>query len=165
MITQVLTNTADRSLALMDTALRRRFHFEEMMPRPELLAEIDVEGVDIQRLLKRMNARITALYDREHTLGHAFFMPLREEPTLAKLREVFERQILPLLQEYFFEDWNKIRLIVGKDLIMEEAVEDDLFDENPDGLVNPKTYRIHHAALDKAETYTRIYDNAAKLKV
>jgi len=158
-------NTADRSLALMDTALSRRFHFEEMMPKPELLAGIDVEGVDIQRLLTRMNARITALYDREHTLGHAFFMPLREEPTLVKLREVFERQILPLLQEYFFEDWNKIRLVVGKDLIIEEAVEADLFDENPDGLVNLKTYRIHHAALDKVETYTRIYDKAAKLKV
>jgi hypothetical protein len=88
-----------------------------------------------------------------------------KQRTLAKLREIFERQILPLLQEYFFEDWSKIRLVVGKDLIIEEAVEADFFDENPDGLVNPKTYRIHHAALDKAETYTRIYDKAAKLKV
>ncbi|MDQ5767995.1 McrB family protein [Thiothrix subterranea] len=150
-------NTADRSLALMDTALRRRFHFIEMMPQPELLAGIDVEGVNIERLLTRMNARITALYDREHTLGHAFFMPLRDEPTLMKLREVFERQILPLLQEYFFEDWNKIRLVVGKDLVIEEAVDTDLFDDLVDGMVNPKTYRLNLTALDRAETYIRIY--------
>jgi 5-methylcytosine-specific restriction protein B len=155
-------NTADRSLALMDTALRRRFHFEEMMPKPELLADIEVEGVNIQRLLEKMNKRITALYDREHTLGHAFFFPLKNESRLAKLREIFERQILPLLQEYFFEDWNKIRLVVGKELILEETVDDDLFDDNTDGLVNSKTYRINHAALDKAETYIRIYNRAAK---
>jgi 5-methylcytosine-specific restriction protein B len=155
-------NTADRSLALMDTALRRRFHFEEMMPKPELLADIEVEGINIQRLLEKMNKRITALYDREHTLGHAFFFPLQNEPTLMKLREIFERQILPLLQEYFFEDWNKIRLVVGKELILEETVDDDLFDDNTDGLVNSKTYRINHAALDKAETYIRIYNRAAK---
>lgn len=150
-------NTADRSLALMDTALRRRFHFIEMMPQPELLAGIDVDGVNIQRLLERMNARITALYDREHTLGHAFFMPLRDEPTLTKLREVFERQILPLLQEYFFEDWNKIRLVVGKDLVIEEKVDADLFDEPVDGMVNPKIYWLNLSALDKPETYIRIY--------
>lgn len=151
-------NTADRSLALMDTALRRRFHFEEMMPKPELLKDIPlIDGVNVELLLKRMNARITALYDREHTLGHAFFMPLRDESTLMKLREVFERQILPLLQEYFFEDWNKIRLVVGKDLVIEEAVDTDLFDEPVDGMVNPKTYRLNLTALDRAETYIRIY--------
>lgn len=155
-------NTADRSLALMDTALRRRFYFIEMMPQPELLADIKVENVNIQLLLERMNARITALYDREHTLGHAFFMPLRDEPTLIKLREVFERQILPLLQEYFFEDWNKIRLIVGKDLVIEHKISSDLFDEAVDGIVNPKIYSIDFDALDKAETYIRIYDKAAK---
>ena len=156
-------NTADRSLALMDTALRRRFHFIEMMPQPELLADIKVEGVDIQRLLERMNARITALYDREHTLGHAFFIPLHGEPTLTKLREIFERQILPLLQEYFFEDWNKIRLVVGKTLVIEETVAIDLFDEAVDGMVNPKTYRLNLPALDQAATYIRIYDKAAKV--
>ena len=155
-------NTADRSLALMDTALRRRFHFIEMMPQPELLVDIKVENVNIQLLLERMNARITALYDREHTLGHAFFMPLRDEATLIKLREVFERQILPLLQEYFFEDWNKIRLIVGKDLVIEHKISSDLFDEAVDGIVNPKIYSIDFDALDKAETYIRIYDKAAK---
>lgn len=151
-------NTADRSLALMDTALRRRFHFEEMMPKPELLRDIPlIDGVNVELLLKQMNKRITALYDREHTLGHAFFMPLRDEPTLTKLREVFERQILPLLQEYFFEDWNKIRLVVGKDLVIEEKVDADLFDEPVDGMVNPKIYRLDLSALDKPETYIRIY--------
>lgn len=155
-------NTADRSLALMDTALRRRFHFEEMMPKPALLAGIDVDGVDIQLLLERMNARITALYDREHTLGHAFFMPLREEPTLAKLREVFERQILPLLQEYFFEDWNKIRLIVGDALIVPEKIDADLFDGNIDNITIPQSYRINAKALNDAKTYMNIYTSLKK---
>ncbi|MBO0613397.1 AAA family ATPase [Thiothrix fructosivorans] len=158
-------NTADRSLALMDTALRRRFHFEEMMPKPELLRGIIVDGVNIELLLARMNKRITALYDRDHTLGHAFFMSLTNESPLAKLREVFERQILPLLQEYFFEDWNKIRLVVGNALIVTENVEADLFESSPEGLVNSKIYRINLDALDDPKTYMRIYDKAMKPSV
>lgn len=158
-------NTADRSLALMDTALRRRFHFEEMMPKPELLRGIIVDGVNIELLLARMNKRITALYDRDHTLGHAFFMSLTNDSPLAKLREVFERQILPLLQEYFFEDWNKIRLVVGNALIVTENVEADLFESSPDGLVNSKSYRINLDALDDPKTYIRIYDKATKPSV
>lgn len=158
-------NTADRSLALMDTALRRRFHFEEMMPKPELLRGIIVDGVNVELLLARMNKRITALYDRDHTLGHAFFMSLTNDSPLAKLREVFERQILPLLQEYFFEDWNKIRLVVGNALIVTENVEADLFESSPEGLVNSKSYRINLDALDDPKTYMRIYDKAMKPSV
>lgn len=106
-------NTADRSIALMDTALRRRFDFIEMMPRTDVLDGIEVEGVNISEVLRTINERITLLYDREHTIGHAFFMPLKKEPTVEKLAEIFENKLIPLLQEYFYEDYEKIQLVLG----------------------------------------------------
>ena len=109
-------NTADRSLALMDTALRRRFDFIEMMPDPGLLSGVVVNGIDVQKMLDVMNQRIEALYDREHMLGHAFFMPLLDCPVdqrFSMLESIFSEKILPLLEEYFFEDWEKIRLVLG----------------------------------------------------
>lgn len=108
-------NTADRSIALMDTALRRRFSFVEMMPDSELLAGIHVEGVSVKDLLEAINNRIHYLYDREHTIGHAYFMPLRnkENQTIHALRSVLKNKILPLLQEYFYDDYDKIAEIFG----------------------------------------------------
>ncbi|EPM7857743.1 AAA family ATPase [Vibrio alginolyticus] len=113
-------NTADRSLAMMDTALRRRFDFVEMMPKPELLAGAEVKGVDLQRLLEVLNQRIEILYDREHTLGHAFLLPVKalvdadeEDKAFKVLVSVFKNKIIPLLEEYFFEDWSKIRLVLA----------------------------------------------------
>ena len=106
-------NTADRSIATIDTALRRRFRFQEMMPDAEVLAGIAVEGISVSELLTRMNQRISVLYDREHTIGHAYFMPLKENPKIEQLAEIFEHDILPLLQEYFYEDYEKIRLVLG----------------------------------------------------
>lgn len=108
-------NTADRSLALMDTALRRRFEFVEMMPKPELLDGIVIDGIKIREMLETMNQRIEVLYDREHTLGHAFFMSLKDKPTIENLAGIFRNKIIPLLQEYFFEDWEKIRIVLGDD--------------------------------------------------
>jgi 5-methylcytosine-specific restriction protein B len=122
-------NTADRSLALMDTALRRRFDFIEMMPDYNVLhneegssfkVESDGFEIDLARLLETMNKRIAALYDREHQLGHAFLMPVvkaiaagDDEKALHELKSCFKNKIIPLLAEYFFEDWQKIRLVVG----------------------------------------------------
>lgn len=122
-------NTADRSLALMDTALRRRFDFVEMMPDYNVLyneeglpftVESDGFEIDLARLLEAMNARISALYDREHQLGHAFLMPIvkaiaagDDEKALHELKSCFQNKIIPLLAEYFFEDWQKIRLVLG----------------------------------------------------
>jgi 5-methylcytosine-specific restriction protein B len=113
-------NTADRSLAMMDTALRRRFDFVEMMPKPELFAGKSVNGIQLDLLLSKMNERIEVLYDREHTLGHAFFMPVSdkidsegEDKAFVELQHVFRNKIIPLLEEYFFEDWNKISLVLG----------------------------------------------------
>ncbi|OWF77873.1 restriction endonuclease [Yersinia rohdei] len=113
-------NTADRSLALMDTALRRRFDFVEMMPDLSLLSGTKVKGIELESLLEKLNSRIEALYDREHTLGHAFFMPVKkalddgdEEAAFKQLKIAFQKKIIPLLQEYFFDDWNKIRLVLA----------------------------------------------------
>jgi 5-methylcytosine-specific restriction protein B len=104
-------NTADRSLAGLDIALRRRFSFEEMPPRPELLDGVVIEGVNVGRLLRVMNERIELLFDRDHCLGHAYFMPLLETPTLEVMGQIFRTSILPLLQEYFFEDWQRIQWV------------------------------------------------------
>ena len=97
-------NTADRSIALMDTALRRRFQFVEMMPDTDILKNVTVEGVEIAPILKKINERITFLYDREHTIGHAFFIKLIGSPNINTLGSIFERSIIPLLQEYFYEE-------------------------------------------------------------
>lgn len=106
-------NTADRSLAALDIALRRRFSFVEMPPRPDLLDEVQVQGVNIGQLLRAMNERIEVLLDRDHCLGHAYFMPLEDDPTQPRLAEIFRANILPLLQEYFFEDWQRIQWVLN----------------------------------------------------
>lgn len=109
-------NTADRSLA----ALRRRFDFVELMPDLSLLSGAKVKGIELEPLLEKLNIRIEALYDREHTLGHAFFMLVKkacdagdQEAAFKQLKLAFQKKIIPLLQEYFFDDWNKIRLVLG----------------------------------------------------
>lgn len=102
-------NTADRSVEALDTALRRRFNFTEMLPRPELLPA-DVEGINLRELLTAINARLEQLLDHDHCLGHALLIHVK---TLDQLREAFRRSILPLLQEYFFGDWGKIGLVLG----------------------------------------------------
>jgi len=108
-------NTADRSLAGLDIALRRRFVFREMPPLPGLLKSVVVQGVSIGELLAALNERIEVLLDRDHLLGHAYFLPLADEGrnTLPVLADIFRRQVLPLLQEYFFEDWERIAWVLN----------------------------------------------------
>ncbi|WP_246615015.1 AAA family ATPase [Agarivorans litoreus] len=124
-------NTADRSLAMMDTALRRRFDFVEMMPKPELLKTCVVEhgghSIELSTLLTTLNQRIEILYDREHTLGHAFLMPVKAlvdagkpDEAFGALVSVFKNKLIPLLEEYFFEDWSKIRLVLADNQKPEE---------------------------------------------
>jgi len=113
-------NTADRSLAMMDTALRRRFDFVEMMPKPCLFENKTVHGINLTMLLETINKRIEVLYDREHMLGHSFLFPVfnalssdKEISAFSELQSAFKNKIIPLLEEYFYEDWNKIRLVLG----------------------------------------------------
>ena len=106
-------NTADRSLAGLDVALRRRFEFVEMLPDSGALQDASVEGIALDALLDSMNRRIEVLLGRDYMLGHAYFMPLVSSPTLKGLAGVFRKQVLPLLQEYFFEDWQKIAWVLN----------------------------------------------------
>jgi 5-methylcytosine-specific restriction protein B len=110
-------NTADKSLAQVDIALRRRFEFIEMMTDYDVLKTIEhIDGINIAQLVETINQRIELLYDREHTIGHSFFLSLKDEPTLAKLASIFALQILPLLEEYFFEDWERVGQVLGDHL-------------------------------------------------
>ncbi|QMW01226.1 McrB family protein [Spirosoma foliorum] len=101
-------NTTDRSIALLDIALRRRFSFREIRPDATILGEID--GIELPQLLRTINERIEYLLDRDHQIGHAYLTTIK---TYAELCDAFRDRIIPLLQEYFFNDWAKIQLILG----------------------------------------------------
>lgn len=103
-------NTADRSIALLDTALRRRFYFEEIMPRPELLNNKVIGNINMQTLLAKINERITNKYDRDHQIGHSYLMGI---DTIYQLERAYKNRILPLLNEYFYNDSKTIAEILN----------------------------------------------------
>ena len=110
-------NTSDRSIASIDIALRRRFKFVEMMPIPEKLVDennqpLMVEDINLQSLLKTINERISYLLDRDHQIGHSYFMNWNNYDT-ETLKDVWFDEIMPLLNEYFYSDWDKLQAILG----------------------------------------------------
>ncbi|HXH18691.1 MAG TPA: AAA family ATPase [Chitinophagales bacterium] len=108
-------NTADRSVEALDTALRRRFTFKEMMPQPDLLTQhFEDEGLQLDKLLSVINERIERLLDKDHLIGHSFFM---EVFSWKDLLNAFEQKIIPQLKEYFYGDYGKIAAILGNGFV------------------------------------------------
>ena len=161
-------NTADRSIALMDTALRRRFKFEEMLPDYHLLEDIFVEDkgvkVNIGAMLKVINERIEYLYDREHTIGHAVFLELKENNNIDKLENIFKKSVIPLLQEYFYEDYEKIRIVLGdnakdedEQFILAVSIPKDIFEGDIGDIDIPeKKYIINYDNFKNIMAYKNI---------
>lgn len=152
-------NTADRSIALLDTALRRRFEFVEMMPNSSHSGiSKDIEGVNCQDLLAAMNKRICFLLNRERQIGHTYFMDVQD---MASLATTFRTKIIPLLQEYFYDDWKKIDLVLnGNGFIREIPVEDGLFKDSDLVDREKKIYELlpgNDRAWQRPETYQIIY--------
>ncbi len=180
-------NTADRSLALLDTALRRRFDFVPLMPdtRDEAGAPLaglfvtTAEGdINVCLMLQRINERIEILYDRDHCIGHAYLTELKdikEEPArFEALQAIFRNRILPLLEEYFFEDWGKIRLVLGDNQKQDKALQFvietkaheqrliELFgnDHGLDDYATQRCYRVQDTAFSQPAAYIGIYKKA-----
>lgn len=149
----------------------------EMMPDEEVLmnmgiGNISIDGItlDIVAMLKTINARIEFLYDREHTIGHAFFMELVNEPTIDKLASIFMKSIIPLLQEYFYEDYQKIQLVLGDNaknnpdlkFIKDDRIDlKSIFMGNVDDIVDEKEviYTINKPAFWNVDSYKTIGKN------
>ena len=166
-------NTADKSLAQLDLALRRRFEFIEMMPEPQLLEGVSVYGVDLAELLTTLNARIELLLDRDHQLGHAYFWPVLKatdsDARRTRLAHAFRVKIIPLLQEYFYADWERIRWVLNDTAkpaqhqlitcVTSPAV-DTLFDASVASQINDRRYRLNEDALQEAEAYRLILNRS-----
>ena len=186
-------NTADRSLALLDTALRRRFDFVPLLPdtREEkdaddphsaplagMVVTTSIGAIDVRRMLERINERIEALYDRDHSIGHAYLTTLADvddgEARFEKLADIFRNRIVPLLEEYFFEDWRKIRLVLGDNqkpqaaqfITESDAHEQDLSDlfgnnHGLDSYATKRRYQSQPSAFANPAAYLGIYQSLA----
>lgn len=153
-------NTADRSVEALDTALRRRFCFEEMPPKYEELKELeyDIYGFSAYKILKTINQRIEKLIDKDHAIGHAYFIGKNNETIV----ESFYKNIIPLLQEYFFGDYGKIGLVLGKGFVKEKENKSSVFadfdysSENYDEremyeIIDYRNNNIHHIKIKEKE--------------
>ncbi|MBA1245258.1 AAA family ATPase [Pseudomonas japonica] len=164
-------NTTDRSLAGLDIALRRRFNFREMPPQPQLLDDVSVEGVTIGQLLRAINRRIEVLLDRDHCLGHAYFFPLKADNSLERLGTIFRNQVLPLLQEYFFEDWERIGWVLNDQQAEDNGTQpfvqrpsaglglEALFGATIAGRLNDQRWQLNPLAFSSIDSYLNVLGN------
>ena len=166
-------NTSDRSIALLDTALRRRFKFIEMLPDENVIrklnnnVDLEIEDININKVFTYINKRIEILYDRDHTIGHSFFVNLIEDRSIQSLKEIFLGKIIPLLQEYFHDNYEKIRLVLAdnqtkdtsKQFIKIIEVERNLFGNSYDleDYLENQVYEINIEAFSNPEAYIKIY--------
>lgn len=150
-------NTADRSITSLDTALRRRFEFIEMMPDVGKLSN-NCEGVDLQKLLEVINARIEYLLDREKTIGHAFFIGVEN---LEDLKKVFQNKIIPLLQEYFYNDYALINAVLNDNGILEKQdINSNYLKSITEFIESDKViYKFSDSKDWEGETFIKIYEN------
>jgi len=116
-------NTSDRSIALLDIALRRRFTFIELKPDPKLLENSIIQGVNLSELLSQLNKRITLLIGRDYQIGHSYFMKI---DNLEALRFTWYHRIIPLLQEYFYHDSRRLKAVIGNAFMEEIAIDQNL---------------------------------------
>jgi len=108
-------NTADKSIALLDSALRRRFSFSEMLPSSSVVkAKVSIAGIEVDKLFETINSRIEFLIDKDHTIGHSYFLKIKDDQTIEALALIFKNEIIPLLTEYFYGDFEKIKLVLGE---------------------------------------------------
>ena len=162
-------NTADRSIALLDIALRRRFNFIEMPPKYNLLKTINCkEGeINLQDLLKAINTRIEFLLDKDHLIGHSYFINIK---TFEDLKEVFRNSIMPLLQEYFYDDFEKIRVVLNIDekdkdsFIIKKEIPQNFSGTLKTRLEKKSVYEINEKAFDDHKKYSKIYPEEAPTK-
>ena len=156
-------NSSDRSLTGLDIALRRRFTFIEMPPKPELLNDVVIEGLNVAKLLDIVNQRIEVLLDRDHCIGHANFMSLKEQSTLEHLAHIFKQKIIPQLQEYFFDDWAKINLVFfNNEMLVEDKTLNisrlfpSKFEQELGYSSEKKIWKINDNAFKTIDAFTQI---------
>lgn len=167
-------NTADQSLTGLDIALRRRFAFTEMPPRPELLQSRRLEGttVTLGDVLDCLNQRIAALLDKEHCLGHAYFMGLGDSVSVVELSDVFKKHIVPLLEEYFFADWEKIQWVLNdhrktplfRFVVREESRTAELFGVDVRLPEQSVLWRWNSTAFEDMNAYAQIVDTGVTVE-
>lgn len=163
-------NTADKSLAQVDLALRRRFEFIELRPKPELLSDVSVFDINVSDILDTINQRIEVLLDRDHAIGHSHFWPLKKLASKSEREAfigiIFQKRIIPLLQEYFFSDWERISWVLN-DLDKPTAAQfiklqntglpiNELFSSSVVGEINDRRYCINKSAFSNPEAFTGI---------
>ena len=157
-------NTADRSVEALDTALRRRFSFVEMQPDPKILSDEKYKKVDLSKLLETINQRIEMLIDKDHQIGHSYFIGIQN---IDDLRRTFKDKIIPLLEEYFYGDFGKIGLVLGGEFI--KLAENQVafpknFEYEKNFLEDKKIYHITSSESWEEETFKSIYGEVGNAK-